>query len=418
MPELVEHVLARSIRATHMDPLRFIAITRVFFPAVIFLLACRLARELDLERPIALLAGFLAVFAPSLSLGGYALRYFRVISPAAYILIVMIALVLVQRAWRSPNWYTACGAGAGVGLVFYTPVYYWSLVLLGLGLLALSSPGGARRVLLASGALGIVLGSPSLLNSARLSADPIVRQTLLRVWVMVPGRALEPGVVPRLALGLALIALAWWFRTRHSGWAAFLLPFAVSGSFMLIQNLVTNRQIQAYHMINCLMPVAALVLAGCLQGVRARTGWIHLGIALVTVVGLGVQISGYRSWVEHARTEPEQYAVNTAFSHTLAWLKRDTPAGSVLVWPPKMDATAPLFTSNHTYVSRYLYQYVIPSHELRARSEARKNWSPGRTFPYRADYVVEQGARCVQWAPATTAFHDVSEDICIFQLHP
>jgi len=416
MPELVEHVLAWIILTTHVALLPFIAVTRVLFPVLIFLLAYGLARRLELELLTALLTGCFTVFAPSLSLGGYTLRYFRVISPAAYIVIMMAALLLIERAWRKGGGYSAWFAGGAIGLLFYTPVYYWSFVLLGLGLLALSSSGQARLALLSSAALALLWGTPSLLHSARVSGDPTVGETLARLGLMVSGRAPETGVLPRLLIGLLLVGFASWFCAKRFRWAAFVLPFAVAGSCMLVQNVVTNRHFQAYHMISCLMPLAALVVGGSLQACRVQRAWCCAAITLVIVLGAAGQISGYREWLRNSKKTPAQYAFDSAFPRTLAWLNSQNPAQSVVVFPESMASAAPLFSRNGVYVGHHIAQYVMTNRELNLRKEARENWSPGKELPYRADYVLLLGKSCRQWQ-SEALFRDLSEDTCIFLPH-
>jgi len=416
MPELVERVFAWIILTTHAALLPFIAVTRVLFPVLICLLAYGLARRLELEPLTALLTGCCTVFAPSLSLGGYTLRYFRVISPAAYIVMVMATLLLIERVWRKAGWYSAWLAGGTVGLLFYTPVYYWSFVLLGLGLLALLSPGRTRLALLTSAALALLLGTPSLLHSARLSGDPAVGETLARLGLMVSGRTPETGVLPRLLIGLVLVGLAFWFRAKRFRWAAFVLPFAVAGSFMLVQNVVTNRHFQAYHMISCLMPLAALVIGGSFQACRLQRAWSCAAIAVVIVLGAAGQISGYGEWLRNSKKTPAQYALDSAFPRTLAWLNSQTPAQSVVVFPESMASAAPLFSRNGVYVGHHIAQYVMTNREFNSRREARESWSPGKELPYRADYVLLLGKSCRQWQ-SEAVFRDPGEDTCIFLPH-
>jgi hypothetical protein len=235
---------------------------------------------------------------------------------------------------------------------------------------------------------------------------------------MVPGRAPEPEVLPRLLIGIALVGLACWFRRKQFRWAAFALPFAAAACFMLVQNVVTNRQVQAYHMVNCLMPLLAFVVPGSLQAFKPRGTWPNAAMVCLIIVATTAQILGYKEWSRNIETHPAQYALDSAFPRTLDWLNHDTAARSVVVFPETMATAAPLFTRNGAYLGYYVYQYVVPSHELKLRSEARDNWYPGRSFPYRADYVLAQGARCRQWASSATAFHDLGEDTCIFRLGP
>ena len=417
MPEMVEQALASAIRATHADPLKFMALARALFPALTCLFIYKLARNLDLRESTALLAGLIVTLAPSPAAGGYALRYFRVISPAAHVCLLMAALWLLVRAWRAPSWSNICLAGIALGLLLYTPVYYWGFALGGATLLAvLDSP--ARRAMIICALIAVVLGAPSLLHSSRVAAEPAVRETLIRMGLMTPGRAPEVGVLPRIVIAVVLLAITLWFRRKGFRWARFTVPFVVAGILMLVQNVVTNRQIQAYHMTNCLVPLGGLVLAGCFQAARvARSAACALSVLLLAGA-FGVQVSAYSTWLGNARSDPGQYAADTALTHTIAWLNRETPAGSVLVLPERLDASVPLFTRNRTYFSAYIFQYVVPSAEVLLRQETQAAWVPGRTLPYRADYVVQQEPQCEEWPKDGLVFRSITEGTCIYRVQP
>ena len=417
MPEMVERVLAWAIRATRANPLKFIAVTRALFPALIFIFVYKLARELDLGEAAALFAGSAITLGPSSALGGYALRYFRVISPAAHVCLLIGALWLMARAWRAPSWRNVAVAGVGLGLLFYTPLYYWGFAVCGCAMLALLD-ARARGALMGCCVIAVMLGLPNLLHSAHIAGDPMVHETLARLGLMVPGRLTEVGVLPRVVIGVLLSGLALWFHKSGFRWAEFTLPLALAATLMLVQNTVTDRQIQAYHMVNCLVPLAGLVLAGFLQATHLPKS-IHYGLSILLFAGaVAVQISAYSTWLRNTRSDPAQYAAETAFPNTIAWLNRATPPGSVVVLPQALDNSVPLFTLNHTYYSHYVFQYVVSNKEVELREQTLAEWLPGKALPYRADYVVWQESRCSDSPHAGVVFRSVSEATCIFRVRP
>jgi len=419
MPELVERAFAGTSRVTGITPLVVVAISRVLLPTLIFVIVWSLGGNLGLEPLSALLAGLLATLAHSLSLEMGALRYFRVISPVAHVFLLMTALWLVFAAWRDGSRKFAVLAGMGLGLLFYAPVYYWSFAVLGTGLLALLAHRPARVALLFSVVIAIAIGSFNLVRSERMAADPEVKETLARLTLMVPGRALESGALPRLLPGLGFVAMAWWFSRKSLRWAQFLFPFAVAGSFMLVQNAITNRQIQAYHMINCLIPVWAILAVGLFQTImRARPVLTLAAAGVVVGVGLFVQISSFFEWQRTQAADPEEFALNTLMPQTLEWLNRHTPPGSVLLAPVTITSSLLLFTHNRSYIAHYAFQYVMSNRELDLRYLTAQTWSPGKTLPYRADYFLGRGAACEGLPPTGVVYRNDAEGTCVFCLAP
>jgi len=342
-----------------------------------------------------------------------------VISPVAHVFLLMTALWLVFAAWRDGSRKFAVLAGMGLGLLFYTPVYYWSFAVLGTSLLALLAHRAVRLVLLFSVVIAIVIGSFNLVRSARMAANPEVKETLARLTLMVPGRAPESGALPRLLLGLGFVAIAWWFSRKSLRWAQFLFPFAVAGSFMLVQNAITNRQIQAYHMIDCLIPVWAILAAGLFQTIMQARRILTLAAAGVVVgVGLLLQISSYVVWQRNQKADPEEFALNTLMPQTLEWLDHHTARGSVLLAPVTITSSLPLFTHNRSYIAHYAFQYVMSNRELDLRYGTAQTWSPGKTLPYRADYFLGRGAGCEGLQATGVVYRNDAEGTCVFRLGP
>jgi len=307
-------------------------------------------------------------------------------------------------------------AGIAMALLFYTPLYYWGFAVCGAALLALLD-AQARRPLIACCLIAVALGIPSLRHSARIAANPVVHETLARMKLMAPGRLPETGALPRLVIAILLLGLALWFRRSGFRWAALTAAFSVAGILMLVQNVVTNRQIQVYHMTNCLVPLAGLALAGCFQAARVRKSTCYVLSVLLLAGAFGVQVSAYSAWLRNTRSDPGQYAADTAYPRTIAWLNRETSAESVVVLPEPLDSSVPLFTLNHTYYSPYLFQYVVPSDEIQLRQETQAAWLPGKAFPYRADYVVRREPQCSDAPADKLAFRSSTEGTCIFLVH-
>jgi len=419
MSEIVEQALSYGSLLTGVEPLHLVILSRMLAPSLIFLFVYALGRQLGLHPPFAFLAGLLADLAPSISVEPYALRYFRVISPATHVLLFLGTIYGVSAVWRRPSWKTVTLAGSGLGLVLYTPIYYWTCALLGTGLLALFSRGVTRRALLVSLALGLALGSVSLFHFVQLGAQPDVNETLSRLQLMIPGRMPEPGALPRFITGLAMLAVLRWSARYPCKWAQFLVPFCITGTFMLVQNVLTNRQIQSYHMVNCLIPLWMIVAAGVMQRWKPENSRILWEVALICVVGLVVQVSSYRAWQRGVKDDPALFALDQLIPNTISWLNSHSSSGSVvLTRDDSVSSSLPLFTRNRLFTAHYIFQYVISNRELESREEAAKTWRPGKELPYHADYFLGLGSDCSSLPAIRTVFRNETESTCVYQITP
>jgi hypothetical protein len=200
-------------------------------------------------------------------------------------------------------------------------------------------------------AVAAVISLPHFIHAAQLMQSPEVVETLARLRLMIRGRFPEPDVPRRFLENLIVIAALLMIRER------FLLAFALAGELLLVQNAITNRQIQAFHFMHSLFviwPLAAALVWQRLGGDRRRFLNASFAALLVTSAVL-VQWIAFASWEE--RKPPD------VPPETIDWLNANTKPGSG--------------------------QYVMPDAEVVQREEDVARRRPH----FRVDVVVSDGER-------------------------
>lgn len=412
MPEIAERTFAVLAHATGISALTILALSRVAVPVLIFACMWAAARAMGLGPRLALLAALLPELAPSsAAIGPHFLRYLRLVSPGFYVLLLVMTLWLWKRAQNQPGPGTAVLAGAATGVLFYTPPYYWGFAMAGALALTLASP--ARRWFGIALAMGLLVGAPALWHTFAIARLPEVQQTLHRLDLMTPGRTPDVFVLPRFAACLVFGVVLWTQRRRLRANGVFLLAFLLTGTFLLIQNVVTNRHLQSYHWIECLIPVGALALGALMQHTRFSRGAF---IAIVLLAGASVtsQIGASLSREQDAARDPVRWRTELQVPATIAWLRAHTP-GSVLLARDYTDVL-PLFLDNKFYVASYCDQHVLSDAETAARNRGY-DWDPQHPEPlaYRADYFLGFGSQCAS-SPLPVLYRNSAEATCVLDL--
>ena len=423
MPELGERVLALAAHATGVKPLLIVGISRFVFPVLIYLLLWSLARGLGLEPRWATLAAILCPLMPSISwltassdAPGF-LRYFRAISPGFYVILLVVALRMVLTAWQKPSWWTAVVGGATLGLLFYTPPYFWSFALLGVVGLTLSAHGRVRMAMLMLSAVALLVALPSLWSSLQRAQDPEVQATLARFDLLIPGRSPDIHVPGSFALAIAIMVPLWLWRRKLGASGRFLLPFIGVGTILMVQNVVTNRHLQSYHWIECLIPTWALATGAFLQaaGRTIRSVWINTVIGALLAGSLFAQTRGYLQWKTLEKEYPEFWALDARMPGTLLWLDQHTPNNSVVLADGDVMDSLVLFTHNKVYWADYAGQHVLSEAEVLARTRSLESFHPNgaATLPFRVDFYLGTGPECQSLRTGPLLYHNDSEHTCV-----
>jgi hypothetical protein len=431
MPELAERVTAAAARVVHVSPFTAAAANRVLLPTLIFLLCYWLGSLLGLADDLAILGGLLTVMMPSVtrSTGAYAgetlgfLRYFSSISPSAYVALLLLALCSAARVWLKPTLARAALAVGTLALLFATPPYFWSFAIGGGILLALGSQGQVRRWLLTSIAAALLIGVPRFLHYWRLNRLPDVRQTLQRMQLMLPTRMPEPIEIFLCVLTLGLAAVVFVSRRRIGAAASFFLAYLVAGAMLLVQCVVTNRQIQDFHFAHCIVPVAylAVLASGSALWNEARPVFRGAVVLAIFSAGIAIQIAGYHFWKQaDQQTEADMYHLDGHIPQTIAWLRGHGSRKVVLASSlDRMEALAD-FAHVKVYWSPFADQYVITDEEAAIRSRSYDEWQHGRLgkLPFPAQLFVSMRDDCRRdgMRGEMLVYSNAREATCVFAL--
>jgi hypothetical protein len=425
MPELAERLVALTARVTGLGPLLVVGAFRALFAGLICIVLWSLARGLGMEPRLAALAAILPPLAPTISWMasinsrtiGF-LRYFRAVSPAFYVLLLLLALRLVLLAWKKPLWWTGLLAGASLGLLIYvTPIYFWSFAIAGVAWLAVQDSGKVRAAMVTSFVIALILGLPHFWRAFLQDRVPDVRETLARLDLLVPGRSPDEGVTRTLVIAVALSIAVWLWRRRLGQPARFLFPFMCVGTLLMVQNVVTNRHLQGDHWIECLIPIWSLAGVAFLQSSTQsfRPAFVMALVAVLVAGAMLTQVMAYEQWEESREEDAEFWALEARMPRTLNWLNDHTPANSVVIAGPDVMDSLPMFTHNKVYWADYASQHVMPEWEVQARTQSLESWHPDGVvrLPFRADFYLGTGLDCLSRKAKQFLYRDLPEGTCV-----
>ncbi|MEO6811811.1 MAG: hypothetical protein ABI353_22105 [Isosphaeraceae bacterium] len=211
----------------------------------------------------------------------------RLINPGLSLPFLLLHLALLARARSRPTCLRLAWSGLGMGLLFYVYFYYWTAAGLAL-VLALAVDTGHRRVYLATGLIGGLVGLPSVLASAALkrSTSP---DWLPRSDMFLPIPRFSEILVPKLAIILLVVGLAWvWVRRRD---LIYPMALATAGLVLLNHQVVTGLQIQNFHW-NYVWNIGfsylyVLLIAGALFERPTLPRWAVAGLMALCLVEAG-----------------------------------------------------------------------------------------------------------------------------------
>jgi len=341
------------------------------------------------------------------------------VSPFSHVLLMLLAVRLLWQVQCRRSAAVVCLAGAAVGLLFYTPLYYWSFVLGALFLLVVSEKQRQTRVaLLTALVLGLVLGLPYLFHAVAIKDLPAVRDALAFNWLLIPGRGPEAGCLLRFAIGMFVTGWVWLWRARLGPPARFLLPFLLAASFLLIQDVFTNLHMQSGHWRNCLAPFCGVAVFLLLEKSSLSPEKLFALAGLLFFIGaLSSQAAGYKQWRASLPDNPDLW-LDRRMPETIAWLNANTPPGAVVLSGEDVSCTLPLFTHNKVYWCYFAQQYAMEESEAIARRWQAQSWaSAPLPLTYRADYYLGIGNRDCRLGTGSTVYENQQEATCLYAIH-
>ena len=217
----------------------------------------------------------------------------RIVDPAdsLAVLLLFAALLIAARRredarptaphpWWRDLWLWA--AACGLGLSFYTLFYDWTAAGLALVLVLLVDRQG-RRLYLAVGSLGVVLGLPAIWHGLQIRSQ-VSPSSLVRMNVFVAVTRFSGAVRHLGALALLLLFLPW--VLRRPGERAYVWSLGLASWLLSVSQIVTGVQIQNNHWYRMIVRplVAALLVAVCAAGFGRWRRWRTAGVALAGVL--------------------------------------------------------------------------------------------------------------------------------------
>lgn len=220
------------------------------------------------------------------------LPHLRVVTPSFPTVLLLIHLGAVLRARSGePGKGTRAWIGvaaASLAFLIHAYFYIWTMLVLGAAAAIVLDARG-RNVYLPVLLIGLALGSPFLLENARIRAATSP-DWLLRTAKFVPIPRLSELLIPRVLIGQWALAGAWvWSRRRDLAY-----PWCAVGAGLVLLNhqVVTGLQIENDHWTVAYGPAFSLLLAlivapglgGLLEGrpgrARALAGLLAAHLAL------------------------------------------------------------------------------------------------------------------------------------------
>jgi hypothetical protein len=208
------------------------------------------------------------------------------------------------------------------------------------------------------------------------------------------------------------------WRARLGPPARFLLPFLLLGSFLPIQSLFTNRQMQSQHWSSCLVPFCGIAAFLLLEKSRLSSEKLVLLAGLLLFSGaLLSQAVAYRQWLASLPDNPDLW-LDQRTPETIAWLNANTPPGSVVLARGDVSCALPVFTRNKVYWYEYAQQYAMEESEAIARRWQARSW-PSAPLPlsYRADYYLGMGNRDCRLGTGSPVYENPQEATCLYAIH-
>ena len=202
------------------------------------------------------------------------LNQWRMVDPALGLPFLFSQILLMAKARNDKQWLWAVAAGIAFGCLFYVYFYFWTAAAAGLFFAWLVDRNG-RRIYACSLAIGVLLGSPSLLQNLYLKSR-IPPDSLPRVTYFLPIPRLDYFLLPRFAL-IAMLFGAWWIWRRKRADAIYLLGLGAGAILLSNNHVITGLDLAAGHWRMVWGPVVeVVVVAAAVELLRAASRWTLL----------------------------------------------------------------------------------------------------------------------------------------------
>lgn len=342
-PPLGEIIVAGAGSLFGLSAANINALSKAFFPPVLFILWYTVVFNAFRSRQVALVSSSFAFLGSNLldpigilpglkslfSFTGTASKFLlftRPVNPQVSVSILLIALLLLffllyKRVSRYRMW-MIIGIGLAWGLSQYVYLYTWSLltVLIGLHVLyALFKKDWERfKWLSVSGLIYLIIATPYWVNMLAARAHPAYQDAAMRFGIV-------NGHMPIFSLWLFVGALVLFFFYRKPAYkmgAIFFLVITASIAIAINQQVITGMVLQQGHyhwyftkpfVASTAVALAIIfVLQKYIKSNSARNAFVGVVVFVLFYNGALVQVSAYQNNLERAR-ELQRFVPVVAF---------------------------------------------------------------------------------------------------------
>jgi len=375
LPDTLLSSFGGSIGVT---PHKMFLISDLVFPAILALLSYAILFLLTRSIPLALTGMIL------IHLGTYFREFNRPISPQ-FTLIFFEAFLLSLLRWNiSRTWKPLLLATVCFGVVFNSYTYYWTYIVVFLGLLGtgyvlirdFQGMRGTLAILLGGGVFGI----PYILQLLESRALPEYGESLARLGMIathVPSGVL---IVALSAIFVVALFFMLWKRYVVFDRTLLLITAGVLATTVVVnQHLVTGMNLEFsshYRQIAILMFVFGLayLFARLLERFTARTYRIVALMLLGVVVGWSF-VSASQIIVTQSVMRSDEIAWQR-YGGVFTWLNEHTRMDDVVYANDTLSTLIPAYTHNNVLYAREANLHLMPDADVHARYVASRYFSP------------------------------------------
>lgn len=326
----------------------------------------------------------------------YPLQLVRPVSPQFYIVPFLLALWAFSELFGGGSRWWDVVAGMSQGVLFYTNLFFWGFVLVGVGLLVMLTIGQRRWVVfrrfLAALALAGLCAVAYAWNMAQAMQHPNYTEATLRLGLHASRHPILP--LWHVAVAAAFFGLGW--PHRRERWYPVIGAFLIGGFICLNQQLVTGKMVTPFHwetqtnkiLLQCaLVLIAWAALRRFAEPMRRRLQAVFCGVGVVLLLAHGFMLQS-----QYYRLNQPAWTALQPLGRPLAWLKKHTQSSDVVMINPLHYEWAEYVTAlggNYTYISEsFSHASFLSRQEIEERFLGALHWFGATT---------EEAAGFIRW---------------------
>lgn len=310
-----------------------------------------------------------------LSIGLYLEVFNRPVSPQFNFVFYLMFLMFFLQAILTLRRVYAIAAALSLGALFYVYTYYWTYVVVLLGLAVVGTFVFFRKerlhgMIAAILGGGLVLGIPYFLAQKSAASLPYYKESLARVGMITTH---SPSGIFIVFSGAAVFGmmLALW-RLRVLAFSP-LTVVAASGVFAGIiatnHHIITGLNLEFsthYHWVSMYADIFAVAL--CAQAVLSRIGeWEDYARRAALAFTIAFSLASAWGIMQRQIVPTAGFIASQRYAPVLAWLNAHTKIDDVVYADQTLSSLIPAYTHDDVFFSSAAGLYIMPQGEMRAR---------------------------------------------------